>query len=48
MARPKSLKPAYCLRKSSGRAFVMIDGNRVYRGKHGTQENRDAYDHAIG
>jgi hypothetical protein len=48
MPRPKSLKPKYCLHKSSGRAFVVLDGQFVYLGQHGTQESRDAYDRVIG
>jgi hypothetical protein len=48
MARPKSLKPAYCLHKSSGRAFVKIDGRTTYLGRHGTAESRDEYDRVIG
>ena len=48
MPRPKSLKPSYCLHRSSGRAFVKIDGKPVYLGMHGTQESRDAYDRVIG
>ena len=30
MPRPKSLKPAYCLHKPSGRAFVTLHGKRIY------------------
>lgn len=48
MPRPKSLKPAYCHHKASGRAFVRLDGKRIYLGKYNTQESRDAYDRAIG
>jgi len=48
MPRPKSLKPSYCLDRSSGRAFVTLNGHRKYLGKHGTQESRDAFDAAIG
>ena len=48
MARPKSLKPAYCLHKASGRAYVKIDGRRVYLGAHGSQASRDEYDRVIG
>src|SRR3954453_3949476 len=48
MPRPKSLKPSYCHHKSSGRAFVTLDGNRVYLGPYGSQESRDRYDRAIG
>lgn len=44
MARPKSRKPAYCRHKPSGRAFVKLDGHRVYLGKHGTPESKDKYD----
>lgn len=47
MPRPKSLNPAYCLHKPSGRAFVKLDGHRVYLGRHGTQESRDRYTTAI-
>ena len=48
MPRPKSLKPAFCCHKSSGRAFVKLDGKRIYLGRHGSQESKDAYDRAIG
>jgi len=48
MARPKSLKPAYCLHKPSRRAFVKINGKRVYLGPHGSQESRDEYDRIVG
>lgn len=48
MSRPRSLQPAYCRHKSSNRAFVTLDGRRVYLGTHGTQESRDAYAKAIG
>jgi hypothetical protein len=47
MARPKSRKPVYCLQKPD-RAFVRIDGQRVYLGTWGTQESRDEYDRVIG
>src|SRR4051794_15421990 len=48
MPRPRSLKPKYCLDKPSCRAFVMLSGNRVYLGRHGTQESRDEYDRLVG
>lgn len=48
MGRPRSLKPSYCLDKSSGRAYVVIDFRRTYLGKHGTQDSRDKYDRLIG
>jgi integrase len=48
MPRPKSLKPSYCLDKSSGRAFVTLNGKRTYLGVHGSQASRDEYDRVIG
>jgi integrase len=48
MARPKKDKPDYCKDKSSGRAFVTLNGERKYLGKHGTRESRDEYDRVIG
>jgi integrase len=48
MSRPKSLKPKYSHHKSSGRAFVVIDGKFVYLGDYGTQASRDEYDRVIG
>ena len=48
MARPRSLKPAYCHDKTSGRAYVTLDNRKTYLGRFGTQESRDAYDRAIG
>jgi integrase len=47
MPRPKSLKPAHCHHKASGRAFVTLDGRRIYLGAHGSQASRDGYDTAI-
>src|SRR4051812_10195811 len=47
MPRPKSLKPAYCHHKASGRAFVVLDGDFKYLGLYGSQKSRDAYDKAI-
>jgi len=48
MARPPSLQPKYCLHKSSGRAFVRLNGERVYLGRHGTQASRDMYSRVVG
>ena len=48
MPRPRSLKPTYCHHKASGRAFVTLDGRRVYLGKFDAPESRDQYDRAIG
>jgi integrase len=48
MPRPKSLKPSYCHAKDSGRAFVTLNGRRVYLGAHGSQASRDEYDRVIG
>ena len=48
MSRPRTLKPAYCHHRLSGRAFVKIDGHFTYLGDYGTQESRDAYDRVIG
>src|SRR5687768_2316338 len=48
MARPRKLKPAYCHAKDTGRAFVTLNGKRVYLGKHGTHQSRDEYDRVVG
>jgi hypothetical protein len=48
MARPKSKKPAYCLHKPSRRAFVKLNGQRVYLGRHGSQEKKDECDRVVG
>jgi hypothetical protein len=49
MPRPKSWKPGHLLHKSSGRAYVVLDGGPpIYLGKYGTQESRDKYDQIIG
>jgi hypothetical protein len=46
-----SRKPAYCLHKPTGRAYVRLvrDGKRetIYLGLHGTRESRDRYDELI-
>jgi len=48
MSRPRSRKRAYCLHKSSGRAYVTLDGKPVYLGHHGSPESVDAYDALMG
>lgn len=48
MPRPKSLKPCYCHAKDSGRAYVKLDGRKVYLGAYGSQASRDEYDRVIG
>jgi integrase len=48
MARPPSLKPAYCRDKTSGHAFVRFSGRKHYLGTYGSRKSRDAYDKAIG
>jgi integrase len=35
--------PKYCLHKSTGRAFMLIDGRPFYLGKHGTAESQVRY-----
>lgn len=35
--------PKYCLHKSTGRAFMLIDGRPFYLGKHGTVESQVRY-----
>jgi len=39
--------PKYCLHKSTGRAFVRIDGKTYYLGKHGSTASRLEYDRII-
>lgn len=49
MPRPKHQKdPAYCLHKSSGRAFVKLSDKRIYLGRHGSPESRDRYSIELG
>ncbi|HSZ56148.1 MAG TPA: site-specific integrase [Tepidisphaeraceae bacterium] len=43
MARPRTIDPKYRLHKSSGRAYVVLDGRPVYLGRHGTPESRSEY-----
>ena len=41
MARPKTkTPPAYCHAKDTGRAFVTLNGKRIYLGDYGTDESR--------
>ena len=40
--------PKYCLHKTTGRAFVRIEGKMYYLGKHGTAASRREYDRIIG
>jgi len=40
---PKKSVPKYSHHKASGRAYVFINGNRVYLGKHGTPESHRRY-----
>jgi len=47
MSRPKSLKPAYCLHRASGRAYLKIDDRRIYLGRHGTQDSLARIIHAV-
>ena len=48
MARPRKLKPDYCHDKASNRAYVRIDGKKLYLGDYGTQASRDEYDRVVG
>lgn len=48
MSRPRSLKPAYCVDKVTGRAFVRIARYKTYLGVPGSQESLDRYDRVIG
>ena len=48
MPRSQTLKPKYCLDKSSGLAFVRLSGKKKYLGTHGSQESLDKYDRLIG
>ena len=48
MPRPRKLKPDYCQDKASGRAYVKINGRKVYLGRHGTRSSRDEYDRVVG
>jgi len=48
MPRLRSLKPQYCLHKSSDRAYVRVRGRQTWLGRHGSQESKDAYDAVIG
>lgn len=39
----KKRVPKYCLQKSSGLAYVKIDGRRHYLGKHGSEDSKARY-----
>jgi hypothetical protein len=40
--------PNYRLHKGSGQALVQIDGQRIYLGKHGTEESKEKYHRVVG
>jgi integrase len=46
--RRRKNTPSYCLHKTSGRAYVTLDGKPVYLGDYGTPESRENYDRAVG
>jgi hypothetical protein len=46
--RTRKQLPKYCLHKSSGRAFVRIEGKTYYLGKYGSQASQREYDRIIG
>jgi integrase len=48
MARPRTLRPKYRHHKSTGRAYIVIDGKTYYLGKYESPESRDEYDRLIG
>jgi hypothetical protein len=43
MPRPKALEPKYRHHKSSGQAYVVIDGKDVWLGAHGSAASRKRY-----
>jgi integrase len=43
MPRPKSFEPKYRHHKSSGQAYVVIDGKDVWLGEYGSKASRDKY-----
>src|SRR4051794_24440501 len=43
MPRPKSLEPKYRHHKSSGQAYVVIDGKDVWLGEYGSAASRKKY-----
>lgn len=45
--RPAVRVPAYCLHRSSGRAYVTFSGSPVYLGPYGSQASKDRYDRLI-
>jgi site-specific recombinase XerD len=48
MSYTRKQLPKYCLHKSTGRAFVRIEGKAYYLGKHGSAASRQEYDRIIG
>lgn len=48
MAHPKARTPAYCLHKSSGRAYVTLNGKPIYLGDFDSPESKDKYAQVIG
>ena len=46
MARPKGI-PGYLLHKTSGRAYVHINGNDIYLGFHNSKDSLAEYDRMI-
>ena len=47
MPRPKTLEPKYRLHKSSGRAYVVLDGRTVNLGEYGSAASRNRYHTAL-
>lgn len=45
--RPANTPPKYRLHRASGRAFVHIEGKRIYLGKHGSPESLAEYKRVI-
>ena len=41
--RTRKTVPSYRLHKASENAYVELGGKRIYLGKHGTPESREAY-----
>src|SRR4051812_37668815 len=47
MPRPKTLEPKYRRHRSSGQAYVVIDGRDVWLGEHGSAASRNKYHAAL-
>ncbi|MCA8953508.1 MAG: site-specific integrase [Planctomycetes bacterium] len=47
MPRQKNPFPSYLLHAATGQAFVRIEGQNHYLGKHGTAESREAYERVV-